>query len=108
MTQIPIKELTNEQLVEAVAIEVMGWTKSYTLLHENCWNPTESIEQAMQVFDKMNVPKSKRLDISKYDNNTYCVTIRVDGYGDIHTEAGSFQDLPLAICRAALEAVRAK
>ena len=115
----PIEEMTGLELREAVAVEVMGWTRD-----EDGWDDhgrlvvdeplfESSIEAAFQVVDAVHNRTSgttvftlSQLCPGSADANEFTAEFRVP-YGE-QRFYGEGDAAPLAICRAALKATRAK
>lgn len=127
-----INTLTTEQLNHAVATEVMGWRKherntAYWVAagKENeiikdgemarfidQWNPAENIVHAWEVLDHLAKDRLIHLDIISVDDG-FMVGYDDHGfttdYGVVNLElrhACTHTDVTVAICRAALSAVR--
>ena len=111
-----ISEMTDEELNNAVAVEVMGWHEQYERGYraewvgeherdgedvEN-WNPSTDIKQAFQVVEKMRSMGWSYV-IGDEADIYYCKFINL--YITCSDEADTQQR---AICHAALDAVRAK
>ena len=103
--------MTDAELNEAVAREVMGWvaeqivggdTKPQWRYAPRDWNPANSIADAMQVVEAMN-QQSMLVAIGQHLESGYGVSFysEADEY-----KGGADGPLSRAICEAALEAVR--
>lgn len=126
-----INDMTTEQLAEAVAIEVMGFTDTdphgdfqdgYYWYDKNgeshymkqaiapgdiVWSPSTLIAQAMECFDRVNTPMV--IHKLKWKDGSFSYYITTSPYEQmIRVLSFSFQDLPRKICEACLTAVRAK
>ena len=120
-----ISEMTDEELNNAVAVEVMGWYEQYDALawewaywstekdaevaentdfdfYLNEWNPCEDIRQAWQVVEKMRSMGWSYV-VGDEAGIYYCKFINL--YITCSDEANTQQR---AICQAALDAVRNK
>ena len=111
-----ISEMTDEELNNAVAVEVMGWEygdhfitgansyrivgrKTTTYTKANNWYPTTDYNQVFQVVEKMDYFAVRRHKAGGYWR---CICVYQDGLS-IGAESAS---APRAICEAAVMAVR--
>lgn len=115
--------LSHEEIARAVAVEVMGWVPSRRntglwattgnpdeisvhALSISEWNPAGSIRHAWQVVEKMK-ERGFFADVRIGQNVVHCEFADYDG--DIAFSGGAYAKAltaPLAICLAALRAVR--
>lgn len=116
----PLEEMTGLELREACAIEVMGWTRDEDgwddhgrLVVDEPWFES-SIEAAFQVVEKMRERGywcEMRNDFTKAaraDCWAGFTPLGVTGWNGVPDNWTCADTLPLAICRAALKAARAK
>lgn len=137
-----ISEMTNEELNEALAVEVMGWNKGCILggypdyycwsdeINEEkyhwswmeeienekekynavmeCseWQPTTDLNQAFEVLEKYINKDNTRIQTDTLEGNFW--EVRIFRYGEESGYLGRAveKSLALAICEAALQAVR--
>jgi len=117
-----ISEMTNEELNNAVAVEVMGWEASIEPKH-NCWgnnipkqcyaiigggkqewSPTVFISQAWEVVDKMK-GNAWHIFVETLDNDKRWVAYFSSSDDTVVVEAWH-ESAPRAICEVALNAIR--
>lgn len=112
MTRDEILKLDGRELDEAVALKVMGWTCDGDYFHDadgkqvacphgslmvdigrrDAWSPSTDIAAAMEVWRKLWCPVV---------SNNWMACLDADGY-NIGVAVGGAEDIPAAICRAAL------
>lgn len=118
-----ISNMTDEQLNEALAIEVMGWTEkeryyqsdgttykfyvygdNKTCVKEN-WNPTHDLNQAFEVLDKWHSFSTCNISHAIYRNGEkYLVTLDCLPFQSVAQV--KHKSLARAICEAVLTVVR--
>ncbi|MCP4407186.1 MAG: hypothetical protein GY807_05380 [Gammaproteobacteria bacterium] len=120
----PIEQLTDEQLVKAVAVEVMGWEFKYATpsgfiryyqdgdsvrnigqgTHPDTWNPLTDANDRDMMVEKM-IGRGYEWDASGDDDRVYFEFFLPD-FTDRETRPA---DTPgRAVCIAALKAVRSE
>lgn len=111
----PIDEMTNAEMDEAVAVEVMGWDKEQVqeaLMLD--WAPSRRIAAAWQVVSAL-AERGWYISLEGPDDGKWICTIRDPNcgkwdregtYSKLLGEAWNAPSAALAICRAALKAVR--
>lgn len=112
------ESMSNEELDQAVAVEVMGWTRSNKPGWEvwwisgtvgvevaDRWHPSTSIEAAWSVVERMRVTGGWWLVISDHGSagTDYRVSFQAANARKWHATHAS---APMAICLAALTASR--
>ncbi|HAC16942.1 MAG TPA: hypothetical protein DCE78_13505 [Bacteroidetes bacterium] len=114
-----IKDLTDDELNEAAAIEVMGWHKSMGFFWKNIgtdgtdelinnWNPTSDLNQAFEAVKKLQT-KNERIyhfACGTYHDGEVFVEIENITTDDLIGHSDN-DNIARAICEAALMAVRA-
>lgn len=123
----PIPEMTDQELSEAIAVEVRGWhegdisgrwlqsdgegTNYYNhdrtdLSDWGCvyFDPCDDLNQALESVDKSGVEIHIHLNYYLHDQPHYLEV----GFGYIDRYFSTLDELPRAICEALLQAVRSE
>jgi len=126
-----ISEMTDEELNEALAVEVMGWVKSietkdnkvfmncwaesledylvgeslHRIMEQSLWRPTNDPNQAFEVLDKVYIDFT--IDVQRSAGQWGVEIDGSNGYGRVKVGKWLWtNELPRAICEAVLQAVR--
>ncbi|MGG1444909.1 hypothetical protein ABE354_23235 [Brevibacillus laterosporus] len=103
--------MTEQQIIETLATEVMGWKRyqetdfwfgdNGNLFNSSLWNPRQNIADAWQLVDKIGPFEYRK---SPMENGDYQHIAKFFYHG--HWYSGEGENVQDAICRAVLKAYR--